>query len=183
MTVYPLMDTRTSSDPATVYQLLKVVDENINNRDANLDLKCFPDIFCTGRNGQNQERRDKLQPGEYIKWLLKSTYKQFRLNLQYLFFSLDQANMRQINAGIFHKLNITKSTKNLNKKTFLENVQKNEEINNNLSTMFGRLRNTQQYWKKRNNELNCMVEHYGPATFFLILSPSEYHWNDLHEFL
>lgn len=53
----------------------------------------------------------------------------------------------------------------------------------NLSTLFDRLRNTQRYWKIRRCDLNAMVDSYGPTTFFSTLNPSEYHWDDLHEFL
>ena len=45
------------------------------------------------------------------------------------------------------------------------------------------LRNTQAFWKIRRNDLNAMIDNYDPATFFITLSPSEYHWDDLHEFL
>lgn len=79
-----------------------------------------------------------------------------------------------------HKLNITKDTKDLTANKFRQMIEKNE-IASNLKTIFSRLRGTEQYWKRPLNEMNCMTSHYGPATFFLTLSPSEYHWEDLHE--
>ena len=33
------------------------------------------------------------------------------------------------------------------------------------------------------NDFNCMTFYYGPATWFLTLSPSEWAWNDLDEYL
>lgn len=38
----------------------------------------------------------------------------------------------------------------------------------------------QQYWDRLRNSLNCMILSYGPATFFVSLSLSEYHWEDLY---
>lgn len=58
-----------------------------------------------------------------------------------------------------------------------------KELEGNLSTIFSRLRNTEQFWSLPRNNLNCMTSNYGPATFFLTLSPSEYHWDDLNEYL
>jgi len=55
MTIYPIIERKTCAEPATVYQVLKVIHDCIDNRDDNLDLKCFPDIFCRGRNGQQRE--------------------------------------------------------------------------------------------------------------------------------
>lgn len=184
LTIYPLVESRMNADPARVYQLLKIRDENIDNRGATLDLMCFPDLFCTGQNGQHEERKTKLQPLDFFKCLISSVHSRFRLNLQYLFFLLNQVNIRQISTGISHKLNITKSAPGLDKKKFMAATKENDDkLNKNLSTVFGRLRNTQQYWKIRRCDLNAMVDNYGPATFFLTLSPSEYHWDDLHEFL
>lgn len=56
LTVYPVIESKMNADPTQVYQMLKIRDENIDNREANLDLMCFPDIFCEGCNGQNQQR-------------------------------------------------------------------------------------------------------------------------------
>lgn len=47
--------------------------------------------------------------------------------------------------------------------------------------MFSSLRNTEQYWRKSRSDLNCMTLHYGPATWFLTLKPSEWLWDDLRE--
>lgn len=180
MTIYPVIENRINTESTKIYQFLKVIDENIDNRDINLDLKCFPYLFCEGKNGQCEKRKQQVQPSEFAKLLIRSSDHRFRTDPQFLFFSLNQANLRQLNAGIFHKLNITKNTRNLNARTFMQMIE-NNEIESNLQTIFGRLRGSEQFWKKPQNDLNCMTTHYGPATFFLTLSPSEYHWDDLHQ--
>lgn len=162
--------------------MLKVVGESIDNRDLQLDLKCFPDLFCYGKNGQQQTREKKLEAGEFAKALLKSCDPRFRLNSQFLFYLLNQANIRQLSAGIYHKMNITTKTPFLTKAKF-EQMLTSGELEQNLSTIFQRLRNSQQYWSRYRNDQNCMVSNYGPATFFVTLSPSEYDWQDLKDFL
>lgn len=144
LTIYPVIESRKTGETTDiyeqqekeVYQLLKVKDQNIDNREANLDLLCFPDIFCGGRNGQNQDRKSKLQPADFAKCVLQSKDSRFRLNSQYLFYLLNQANMRQISAGIYHKLNITNATAGLTKNTFLDSTEESDAVmNTNLSNL------------------------------------------------
>ena len=52
-----------------------------------------------------------------------------------------------------------------------------------LTTIFSRLHNSEQYWVHPRNDLNCMVFHYGPATWFLTLSPGEWLWEDFGAYL
>ena len=59
----------------------------------------------------------------------------------------------------------------------------NEEIEGDLTSIFHRLRNSEQFWIRPRNDLNSMTLYYGPATWFLTLSPSEWAWNDLGEYL
>jgi len=58
-----------------------------------------------------------------------------------------------------------------------------ELLESNLNTIFSTLRNTEQYWRKPRNDLNCMIQHYGPTTWFLTLSPSEWLWDDLGQYI
>lgn len=48
-----------------------------------------------------------------------------------------------------------------------------------MNTIFERLRNCEQYWRKPRNNLKCMARHYGPATWFLTVSPAEWNWKDM----
>ncbi|XP_070529626.1 uncharacterized protein [Cardiocondyla obscurior] len=58
-----------------------------------------------------------------------------------------------------------------------------ELLESNLNTIFSVLRNTEQYWRRPRSDLDCMARHYGPATWFLTLSPSEWLWDDLGEYI
>ena len=59
----------------------------------------------------------------------------------------------------------------------------NQELEGDLTSVFARLRNSQQYWSRPRNELNAMSFHYGPATWYLTLSPSEWSWHDMGDYL
>lgn len=49
--------------------------------------------------------------------------------------------------------------------------------------IFSRLRNTEQFWKKPRNDVVCVTRHYGPATLFLTISPSEWRWTELGDYI
>ena len=58
----------------------------------------------------------------------------------------------------------------------------NDEIEADLTSIFSRLRNSEQYWTKPRNDLNCMTMYYGSATWFT-LSPSEWTWEEMGDYL
>ncbi|CAG5021561.1 unnamed protein product [Parnassius apollo] len=58
-----------------------------------------------------------------------------------------------------------------------------DELEGDLTAIFGRLRNTEQFWNKPRNDVICMTQYYRPATWFLTMSPSEWMWDDLGEYL
>jgi len=163
--------------------MLKIQDLSLDNREKNLDLMCFPDLFPFCSNGQCDESRPiKLQEHEYIKCRLTCKHSQFRLNQQYLFYLLNNANIRQLSHGIYYKMNITDPRIRYTAAEYLEAMSK-EILESDLNTMFASLRNTEQYWRRPRSDLSCMTQYYGPATWFLTLSPSEWLWDDLGEYI
>ncbi|XP_066585898.1 uncharacterized protein [Prorops nasuta] len=181
-TIYPMYEKRNNETSTTLYQMLKVQDCPLDSRSHDLDVKCFPDLYPYGINGQHENRSVRLTNFEFIKSRLMSKHPQFRLNIQYLFYLLHDNNMRQLNAGIFHKMNVTNPREKYTAATYLEKLNK-EQLETNLNTIFARLRNTAQYWSIPRNMLRCMIFHYGPATWFLTPSPSEWLWTDMIEYL
>ena len=79
-------------------------------------------------------------------------------------------------------MNITDTRIRYTVAEYLEAMSK-EALESNLNSMFSTLRNTEQYWRRPRSDLSCMAQHYGPATWFLTLSPSEWLWNDLGEYI
>jgi len=86
--------------------MLKIQDSFLDNRKKNLDLMYFPYLFPFGINGQYETRPVKLHEHEFIKSRLTSKHAQYRLNQQYLFYLLNNANIRQLSRGIYYKTNI-----------------------------------------------------------------------------
>jgi len=56
----------------------------------------------------------------------------------------------------------------------------NDEIEADLTSIFSRLRNSEQYWTKPRNDLTM---YYRPATWFLTLSSSEWTWEEMGDHL
>ncbi|XP_044594803.1 uncharacterized protein LOC123272168 [Cotesia glomerata] len=181
-TIYPLHDKRKNETSTNMYQMLKINEKALDNRLKTLDLQCFPDLYPYGKNGQCEEREVRITAFEFIKPKLKSADSRFRLNQQYLFFLLNDANIRQLGAGVYHTLDVTNSRERYTAGSYLKHL-KDGQLEANLTTLFARLRNSEQFWSKPRNNLACMTRHYGPATWFFTVSPAEWLWDDLIEYI
>ncbi|KAL7290831.1 hypothetical protein TKK_0015569 [Trichogramma kaykai] len=181
-TIYPLYGNKINEKDNKLYQMLKVFARPIDYRSNNLDLLCFPDLYPTGINGQYEFRNVKLRDFDYIRARLTSIHSRFRTNKQFLFFSLYNNTMRQLNGGIFHKLNITNPKYKCTAGELLANIN-NTEYSSNIMSIFARLRGTQAYWSRVRNDINCMMFEYGPVTWFITFSPGEWMWSGLREFI
>ncbi|XP_014299180.2 uncharacterized protein LOC103578710 [Microplitis demolitor] len=181
-TIYPLHDKRMNESSTNMYQMLKINDKALDNRVKTLDLQCFPDLYPYGRNGQREDRKVPITDYEYIKTRLKSADPRFRLNQQYLFYLLNDANIRQLGQGIFHTLNVTNPRERHTAESYLKYL-KSGQLEANLTTLFSRLRNSEQFWSKPRNNLHCMTRFYGPATWFFTVSPAEWLWDDLVQYV
>ena len=126
-------------------------------------MLCFPDLYPYGIGGQACQREVYIRPADYVKRILMSRDSSFHLNQQFIFYLLHQANMRQIASGIYHKLKVIRPKEKLTAAQCLQLLSK-DELAGNLTTIFARLRNTEQFWVRPRNDLNCVVFHYGPAT-------------------
>lgn len=124
--------------------MLKIQDLPLDNREKYLDLLCFPDLYPFGINGQHENRPTKLHDHEFIKCRLMSKHSQYRLNMQYLFYLLNDANMPQLGRGIYHKLNVTNSQDRYTAAEYLEAISK-ELLESSLATIFSTFRNMEQY--------------------------------------
>lgn len=181
-TIYPLYDKRINDTSTNLYQMLKIDDKSLDNRIKTLDLQCFPGLYPYGKNGQHEDRKINLTSHEYIKSKLKSADSRFRLNQQYLFYLINDCNIRQLNQGIYHTLHVTNKHDKYTVTTYLQSLKKGD-LEVNLTTLFARLRNSEQFWSKPRNNLHCMIRHYGPATWFLTVSPAEWLWEDLIQYI
>lgn len=181
---YPLNERRQNAPASELYQMLKVNTAPIDARDKDLDVKCFSHLYVEAKYGQFHNRQQKVTSSEFIKARFMSKYPPFRLNQQYLFFSLNDANMRQLNSGIFYKMNCANQRDEITAEQYLQ-MFNNDELEGDLTAIFCRLRNTEQFWKKPRDDVNCMTQNCGPETLFLTMSPSEteWMWEDLGEYI
>ncbi|KAJ8674464.1 hypothetical protein QAD02_005726 [Eretmocerus hayati] len=106
-----------------------------------------------------------------------NVYQMLKINAQHLHYfrkDLDRLCFLNLypygNYGIYHKLHIVNPKFRYTAKNYLDRLKQGTE-NDNLSTIFARLRGTESFWKKPRNDLNCMMWNYGLATFFVTLSP------------
>jgi len=81
-TIYPLYEKKSRQSVTALYQMLKIQKLPLDNREKNLDLLCFPDLYLFDVNGQHDETGPiKLHDHEFIKCRLKSKHPQYRLIL------------------------------------------------------------------------------------------------------
>ena len=102
--------------------------------------------------------------------------------MQYLLFILNQTNIRRLKAGIYKKLDVINPKEKCTASTYLNLIQK-DLLERNLTTIFFRIPNTEPFWHIPRSNLRCMLEYYGPATWFLTLSPSEWLWSYLIQYV
>lgn len=176
-TIHTLNEPRKNLKATELFQMLKVDENPIDQRDTQLDLKCFPTLYPFGKGDQYDSRSIKVSPSEFAKSKMMSINSMFRTNYQYLFFLLHESNIRALKAGIYHKLNVSNTKDKLTSSECLKRLE-NNELEGNRTTVFARLRNTSQYWLNPRSDIGIMITWYGPVTFFLTLSPAEYHWED-----
>ena len=80
------LDTKIVKDSdISQYKLLNVREQAIDDRQSHLDLMCFPNLFPTGRFGENHPRQVKLDFSEYVKSRLLNKDSRFRKTSQYVF--------------------------------------------------------------------------------------------------
>ena len=71
---------------------------------------CFPNLFPTGKFGENHSRQVKLDFSEYVKSRLLNKDSRFRKTSQYLFRLYKSKVKRDLNSGIYNYLKHTRYT-------------------------------------------------------------------------
>lgn len=166
------------------FQLKQCVDKPLSNFDKNLDLMCFPDLYPMGRNGKHESTRfARITDSDFRVSRLLNMNGRFRRNQQYLFHLLFDCDIKNLSSSISHMLRQCKS----GARTVADIVKQidsgDRQLESNLSSLFGNIRGTREYWYARQGEINCMMKEFGPPTWFLTLSCAEYTWDNLHDHL
>lgn len=181
-TVYPLHSKTVTDEPIDLYQMKKIQEAPIDSRHKDLDTMCFPWLYPYGDRGQHEERIVPITEFEYAKARLLSGDPRFRRDIQYLFFLLNQQTMRALSSGIYYCLNVIDQRFKVTAGD-LKNSTLTKEFNDNFNAVLRDVKGTQQYFSRARNDLKCMFRCYGPATWFYTISPGEWLWEDLLEYL
>jgi len=88
--IHTLSEPRKNLKATELLQMLKVNENPIDQRDIELDLKCFSTLYPFGRGSQYVSRPIKISASEFIKSKMMSINSIFRTNSQYLFFLLHE---------------------------------------------------------------------------------------------
>ena len=155
----------------------------LKDQDVNKDHLCFVELFPFGKGGM-YDKRIKVQPAMYLRWLLHNANPRPRRNIQFLFNALNNKDIRAIESGVYASLRASKMP-NLNINSFRQKLINDDmELERNLSTSLSAVRNSKEYWMKKKTDLYSMDESLGPATWFLTLSTNEWTWeSDLKPYL
>ncbi|XP_018375726.1 PREDICTED: LOW QUALITY PROTEIN: ATP-dependent DNA helicase pif1-like [Trachymyrmex cornetzi] len=158
-----------------------------NNNETVLKLKAFLTQITTDSGINDQYTIYPMNAKRIGNESALKLYKMLKIEdiqneLQYLFFLLNDANYRQLNNGMYYTMMVANPRERYTAGRYL-NELKDNQLESNLMSIFAKLRNTDQFWRQPSNNVKCMTLHYGPATWFLTLSPSERKWSDLAEYL
>jgi hypothetical protein len=100
------------------------------------------------------------------KWILNQKNSIARRDISYLFFLVNNKEIRAVDSGIFSSLHSSKMA-NLTAGKLHEKIENNDvKLESYLSTVFSSLTGSKEYWSKMFGDLEIMDEKFGPATFF-----------------
>ena len=105
------MDTKIVKDSdISQNKLLNVREQAIDDRQSHLDLMCFPNLFPSGRFGENHPHQVILDFSEYVKSRLLNKNSRFRKASQFVFRLYKSKVKHDLNSGIYNYLKHTKYT-------------------------------------------------------------------------
>jgi ATP-dependent DNA helicase PIF1 len=180
--IHPIHADQPSKQMET-YQVKECSGQALSIWDKNLDLMCFPDLFPRARYGKYELRTRYISEAEYRVSRLLNMNGRFRRNQQYLFHLLYDGDIKHLSNSITHMLRQSK-TGIISVEEMLTKIESGDrQLETKLSSLFGNIRGTRQYWFARQGEVNCMMREFGPPTWFVTLSCAEYTWENLFDHL
>ena len=146
------------------------IPTNILKED-NWDVKSFPNIHPTGKNGLHQKRTVKgLTDQQYIEQRLKNQDNRFEQCTPYVFALTAYIEEKQLerNIGISYSKG---------KKTTGENGERSYTLNDGFAVL-DNIKGTPRYWKKAKMEMLAKLDNFGPFHIFYTLSCGDMRWNE-----
>lgn len=166
-----------------LYSTRKIEADPYNDQNKDRDHMCFPHIFILGKGGFYDERKVRILPAQYPKWILKNKNPIARRDIPYLFSLENNKDIKGLDYSIFASLRATKMPV-INKELLLDKLNNNDPVlESKLTSYFGNITGSKEYWNFKMNDLEVIDENLGPATFFITLSSAEYFWPECKEFI
>ena len=183
-TLMPIDNQRIPTEASSLYKLNKVDGQPIKPYEMkDLDVRAHPTLFPDAKFGLNDpERSVSISECEYSKCRLRSKSPKFRQNKSYCFHLHHNRVMKELSNGIYNALN----THNYDIEATMDDINnkiERGELDKNIATIFSQVRGTQEYFKIPRMNLETMLRNYGPATWFLTWSPTEWLWPELKDFI
>ena len=183
-TVMPVDNQRKPNESSSLYKMNRVDGQPLRHYEVDdLDVRVHPTLFPDAKYGLNDpERRVPISETEYAKSRLRSKHPKFRQNKSYCFHLHHHRVMKQLSNGIYNTLNIQNFDSNLTNDELSKKIERGE-LDKNIATIFSQIRGTQEYLKIPRWNVETMLRNYGPATWFLTFSPTEWMWPRLKRYL
>ena len=148
----------------------------------NLDCLAFPNRFPYGEGGRTAER-SLIKDAFFEKAHVMSSNSYARRNLQYLFFMCQQREIRQLKEGIFTVVNSKENESLTKEKITAAAKMQDPELLKKVANLLRKLPSQKEFWHDVKCKVEQMVSEYGPATFWLTLSPGDYDDEELYRYL
>ena len=183
-TVIPLCRDKPHTAVGSLYKHERIEAQPLRDYQCpDLDVRCFPELYPDGKCGENDpSRKVKIDKAEFTKAKLLSKDPRFRQSVPYNFYLHNQRVMREINSGIYATINVQKMASSRTARQALDKIQKGD-LDKDLTSVFSSVRGTKEYMNKFRKELEGMIREYGPPTWFVTMSPTEWLWPDFKDFL
>jgi hypothetical protein len=135
------------------------------------DVKSFPNVHPSGRNGLHQKRTVKgLTDQQYIEQRLKNIDTRFEQCTPYVFAMTAYIEEKQLerNIGISYSKG---------KKTTMENGERSYSLDDGFAVL-DNVKGTPRYWKKAKMEMLAKLDNFGPFHIFYTLSCADMRWDE-----
>ena len=169
-----------------MYDMVKIDSNPVSLFTENVDCMAFPCRFPLGSGGRVTVGLDRRSPEPRSHTFDEAhvyTADDFaRRDINYLYFLAGNKENRRLSEGMFGVHN-TESAQ-LTKKDIAEGADKHDKnLMRKLSCVMKELPSSREYWNDVLGKVQVMVAEYGPATWWLTISPGEYDDPDLHAYL
>lgn len=154
--------------------------EPFRNTEENLDAKCFPHLFPSGRFGFDAPRPTrKATKRKVVRSRLRNADRRWAADTNYLttcaglLQQLDIMSLLGVQARMSHNSLTMAEVQRLLK-------EGDSKMEQSMSTIFAKLRGFAPYWQDVKNNLRTHLTMFGAPTWFVTLNPALERWGELH---